>query len=303
MKKKHFINLILLFILALSACQVETQPSTQESQPLVTVSILPQAYFVERISNGLVAVNVMVGPGEEAHTYEPTPEQMKALTNSDVFFSIGVEYEDAWIPRFRDVNPKMLVVDSTAGIERLPMSSSHINGDLNAETEKSHDGGRPDPHVWLSPPNGKLIAANILATLSNLIPEHESDFQKNFDLLAADIDTLNAQIEETLSGLENRSFMVFHPAWGYFADEYNLVQIPVQIGGQDPNVRELATLVDIAREQNIQVIFIQPTFNAADAKAIAEEIGAEVAIVDPLAKEWLENLKIAADAFAAALHP
>ncbi len=313
MKKTPHLSLIVLAALLLAACQTTPKaPVTSEAEVTVTVSILPQAYFVERIGSDKVAVNVMVGPGEEAHTYEPTPEQMKSLNNSPVFFSIGVEYEDTWIPRFEDINPDLMIVDSTEGIERIPMIVDHTHHEEHEEGGEMEEGNnehaaeesqyeRLDPHVWLSPANGKIIAKNILDTLIELAPEHAATFQENYESLIEDIDTLNADIHETLSGLERRSFMVFHPAWGYFAHDYNLEQIPVQVGGQDPSPAELANLVEIAKEENIRVIFIQPTFSAADAEALAEEIKAEVAVVDPLAKDWLTNMKTAAEAFEAAL--
>ena len=297
--KPSFLLIVSAAALLFSACQPSQQSSVDDDVLKVTVSILPQAYFVERIGGELVTVNVMVGPGEEAHTYEPTSGQMKALADSRIFFSIGVEYEQTWIPRFADINPALLFVDSAAGIERIFMADDQAQ-DENETDDHTHDEGL-DPHVWLSPDNGKLIAENILLALKTALPDHEEVLQANYDALIADIDSLDQRIEAVLSGVEQRTFMVFHPAWGYFAEQYNLEQLPVQVGGQDPSVSEMAVLIEIAREKDIQVIFIQPTFNASDAQAIATEIGAEVAVVDPLARDWLTNLETVAEAFAAAL--
>jgi len=293
--------LIFLLTTFLAACQpqVEENLNPQESAQ-VTVSVLPQAYFIERISGGSIAVNVMVGPGEEAHTYEPKPEQMRALAESQIFFTIGLEYEAAWVPRFEDINPNLEIVDMAKGIQRIPLSSDHTHHDEeDSHAEESEEG--LDPHVWLSPENGRLIAENTLAALIDLAPESADVFQKNYELLIADIEDVDRHINETLNGLTQRQFMVFHPAWGYFADHYNLEQLPVQVGGQDPSASELASLIDIAQNEKIKVIFIQPTFNTASADAISQEIGAEVAVVDPLAEDWLSNLQSAAEAFAAAL--
>ena len=292
-----------VFALLMASCQTATPTQTvNPGTTQVSVSILPQAYFVERIGGDFVSVNVMVGPGEEAHTYEPTPEQMKDLTNSKAFFTIGVEYEDTWLPRFEEINPNLLVVDSSAGITRIEMTGNEEHGVDETEEDHDHTSGL-DPHVWLSPANGKLIAANILATLSELDPEHAAIFQTNTESLIADIDRLDASIKETFSGIEQRTFMVFHPAWGYFAHDYGLEQIPVQVEGQDPSASEVADLIMTAREHNIKVIFVQPSFSQEDAKAIAQEIDGEIAIVDPLAEDWLSNLQIVADAFATVLTP
>jgi len=297
--KPSFLLLVSAASLLFSACQPSQQSTVDDDVLQVTVSILPQAYFVERIGGELVAVNVMVGPGEEAHTYEPTPGQMKALAESRIFFSIGVEYEQTWIPRFADINPAMLFVDSAAGIERIPVGDAQAQDETETDNHTYNEG--LDPHVWLSPDNGKIIAENVLLALIAVSPDHEEVLQANYDALIADIDSLDQRIEAALSGVEQRTFMVFHPAWGYFAEKYNLEQLPVQVEGQDPSVSEMAELIEIAREKDIWVIFIQPTFNASDAQAIAAEIGAEVAVVDPLARDWLTNLEAVAEAFAAAL--
>jgi zinc transport system substrate-binding protein len=303
-KNKYFnankyLLLLIIIPLILTACQAAEKTEGEETHLVVTVSILPQAYFVERIAGDAVMVNVMVGPGEEAHTYEPSPEQMKTLSSSQIFFSIGVEYEESWIPRFKDINPELTVIDSAAGIKRIPMTDDHIHKE---EPEEHNEEERMDPHVWLSPQNGKLIAQNMLTALVELAPEQAETFEENYDALMADIDALDARIQAILSNSEGRAFMVFHPAWGYFAHDYNLEQIAVQVSGQDPSVSELADLVDKALEENIRVVFIQPSFSSTDAQAIAEEINGEVAVVDPLARDWLTNLENVAEAFAAALN-
>ncbi len=292
---------LLSFGLILSACQPNQSTQPEDESLLVTVSIPPLAYFVERIGGDQVEVNTMVGPGEEAHTYEPKPDQMKALSNSPIFFSIGIEYEESWVPRFMDINPDLLVVDSAQGIERIESLSEHSHDEEEEEETDEHDADNLDPHVWLSPQNGKIIAKNIFNALKSLSPEDEQTFTQNYNALVAEIDLLDEQILQTLSETTYRIFMVFHPAWGYFADQYNLQQIAVQVGGQDPSPSELVDLINIAKAENIHVIFIQPTFSTTSVNALSKEIDAEIIAVDPLAENWLENLKIVADAFAAAL--
>jgi len=309
MPTKQILPIILSLLLVgvlpiLSACQPSEQSELDQNTLQVVVSILPQAYLVERIGGEQVTIQVMVSPGEEAHTYEPTPEQMKALSTADIFFTIGIEYEDTWVPRFEDINPELTFVNSAKGIDRIPTTTFHDHNEAQGNLSGAEDhpeGDGLDPHVWLSPENGKRIAQNILSTLTEFSPQHASIFEENFAALMADIDELDANIRASLSGVERRTFMVFHPAWGYFADQYNLEQIPVQVGGQDPSPSEMADLVEIAREEAVRVIFVQPTFSSADAEAIAKEIDAEIAFVDPLARDWLLNLVTVSEAFAAAL--
>jgi zinc transport system substrate-binding protein len=297
------LTLLTALVMLLTACQPgPSQGATDESTMQVTVSILPQAYFVERIGGETVSVNVMVGPGEDPHTYEPKPEQMRALSNSQLFFTIGTEYEAAWLPRLREVNPELAFIDSAANIQRIPLTDHHHDDDNHAEDETEHaDENGLDPHVWLAPAKAKVIADNILSALTVQAPEHAESFQANHAALIADIEALDTRIESLLAGVEGRAFMVFHPAWGYFADQYNLEQIPVEVGGQEPSASDMAALVALAREENIRVIFIQPSFSTANAQAIAQEINAEVAVVDPLARDWLQNLELVAEAFASAM--
>jgi zinc transport system substrate-binding protein len=313
LKNHKYLNLLAALIFAaflLGACQPAAAPesSVEGDVPTVTVSILPQAFFVERIAGDAVNVNVMVGPGENAHTYEPTPEQMIALESSAIFFSIGVDYEGSWLPRFEEINPEMLIVDTGSGIDRISMTTDHQHEDeeehdAEEETDHEEEEGGLDPHVWLSTVNGKIIAANIRAALSDLLPEKADQFESNTESLFKDIDDLDAQVRATLEGAEQRTFMVFHPAWGYFAHDYGLEQIAVQVGGQDPSASEVASLVDTAREHDIKVVFVQSGFSTTDAEAIAQEIGGEVVTVNPLAEDWLANMKVVAEAFAAALQP
>ncbi len=295
-----FLVMLVLWVTpVLAACQPAfTTPVGQSDLPSVIVSILPQSYFAERIGGEWVSVSVMVGPGQEPHTYEPTPDQMKAVSSAAAFFSIDVEYENAWLPRFENANPQMKVFDTSAGIQKIPVPTTVLA--VGAPAETSHQ-GELDPHVWLAPDNARIIAENMLNGLIEIAPQHETDFRTNYENLIGDIDALNTQIEGILAGDQQRTFMVFHPAWGYFAKQYGLQQIAVQVGGQDPSASELADLITIAKEQQIKIIFIQPTFSTASADAIAKEIGGTVAIADPLAQDWLDNLKTVAEAFAAAL--
>lgn len=249
----------------------------------VTVSILPQRYFVERVGGEYVAVNVMVEPGASPATYEPQPEQLRALSVADVYFGIGVPFENAWLERFASVNENLLLVDTTQGIERLG------------------EPGNPDPHIWLSPALVKVQSQTIYETLAQLDPAHQETYRANLESFLADIDALDADIRETLTGVENRKFMVFHPSWGYFARDYGLEQLPVEVGGQEPSAAELAALVAGAKQEGIKVIFAQPEFSTRSAETLAQEIGGEVLLISPLAPDWLDNLRRVAGALAKAM--
>lgn len=297
---------LILVAVGLAACAQPADPQGAGAL-IVTVSIAPQRYFVERIAGEGVDVNVMVEPGASPATYEPKPEQLAALSQSAAYFSIGVPFENVWLDRIAEANPEMPIVDTAAGIERVPIEAhSHEAGadeDHSDDEDDDHDHaeGAPDPHIWLSPSLVKVQARTIAEALIDLDPDRQAAYEANLDAFLADIEDLEGTIEEALSGVESRKFLVFHPSWGYFAEDFGLEQIAIEVGGQEPSARELAELIALAEEEEIRVVFAQPEFSAEDATTIAEEIGGEVIMVSPLAEDWLNNMSKVADTFAEAL--
>ena len=267
------------FDVELSQCMEPA--SSQKLQ--VTVSILPQKYFVERIGGEYVDVNVMVLPGESPATYEPKPNQLKALSQAAAYVSIGVPFEDTWMDRIAAANPGMMIVDTTAGIERMPMGSGEEN---------------LDPHIWLSPRLVKIQARTIYDALAQIDCAHQPEYQANLERFTADIDKLDTDIRNMLDGMPNRKFMVFHPSWSYFACEYGLEMIPIEVGGQEPSAAELAALATRARNEGITVVFAQPEFSIRDAETIAQEVGGKVLLISPLGSDWLNNMRSVAKTFA-----
>jgi len=299
--------IFLVFIsLVLSACAGPAATSNADGLT-VSVSILPQKYFIERIGGDFVQVNVMVGPGDSPHSYEPKPSQMTALSDSEVYFSIGVEFEHAWMDRISSANPEMLIVDLSQGLELLPaIAHEHDEEDLvhdeeEADHEESEHGEEIDPHIWTSPANGAAMAQMIADTLIALDPNHADAYRLNLEEFLADITQLQSEIFATFEGLDSRKFMVFHPAWGYFAQEFGLQQIPVEVAGSEPSAAELTALLSEAKEEDITVIFAQPEFSTRSADTIASEIGGKVILISPLAENWMENLRLVARTFAEVL--
>ncbi|WP_071515624.1 zinc ABC transporter substrate-binding protein [Geitlerinema sp. PCC 9228] len=287
----------------------ETAQPAAESEPSVTdtmqiaVSILPQKYFVKRIGGDTTNVTVMVPPDASPATYEPKPNQLQSLSQAAVYFRIGVPFENAWMEKMTAANTDMSVVDTRQGIDLRPMNAHHHH---NGHHHHTNNGGaesmeNPDPHIWLSPQRVKVQAQTIYETLAKMNPENRNTYKENLDEFLADIEELDGYIQEKLSGLENRKFMVFHPSWGYFAADYNLEMIPIEVGGQEPSASEMAALVKTAKQENIKVVFAQPQFNTKDAQTIAQEINGQVVSLDPLAPNWSENLRKAADTFAEVL--
>ncbi len=300
---RFFVWMVLVIMLVgmMGACAPSSAPLNEDAPLTVMVSIVPQKYFVERVGGERVEVMVMVEPGNSPATYEPKPEQLQALSRAAAYFSIGVPFENAWLDKIAAANEDMLMVDTIADIERRPMDVHHHHDDDDHDHDDDHHEGAPDPHVWVSPELVKVQSQAIHAALAAIDPAHADEYQANLDAFIADIDALEADIRETLVGLESNKFMVFHPAWGYFAHDFGLVQIPVEVGGQEPSAQELAHLIEEAQEEDIRVVFAQPEFSTQDAETIAREIGGEVLLISPLAPDWLENMRRVAQTFAEVL--
>ncbi len=276
-------------------------------------SIAPQEFFVERVGGELVSVKVLVGPGQSPHTFEPTPRQMADLAESDVYFAIGLPFEDRLLARVEELGSGIRVVDTSAGIPRRQVEDAHrhdeedgsgdraASGDHASSAHNGERGGLPDPHTWLNPRFAKMQARNICSALKELIPEHGAELEANLSELLHDLDALDAELTDALGPLAGESVYVFHPAFGYFTDAYGLRQVPIELGGMEPSARELAGLMDHAISEGVRVIFVQPQFSTRSARAIAEEIGGVVVPIDPLSADYMDNLRGIAREVAQAL--
>lgn len=271
----------ILLLAVIGALAFEASAGERTPRPIVFVSVLPQKYVVDRIADDLVDVSVMIPPGASPETYEPTLSQMRRLSHAALYVKVGhpsFPFEAAWLDKLLASTPKLPVVDSSAHIERL----------------------EGDPHVWLAPHNVEQMAIQVEAALQKLLPQHRDELAANLAAFRRDIDGLDRQIHDLLADRKGRAFLVFHPAWGYFAQAYGLRQIAIQHGHKEPDAHELALLIGQARKQHVRVVFVQPQFDAAPARTVAREIGARVEPLDPLAYDWPANLRHAARALAEA---
>jgi len=285
---------LLRILTAVAACLASALPCLAEDKPVVFASILPQRYFLEKVAGDRVRVSVMVEPGANPAVYEPKPSQMVALSRAKAYFAVGVPFEKTWLPKFTESHPDLLVVSTQDGIEKIPMKAHHHEEDHASHHSRE---GIKDPHVWLSPPLVKIQARNILEGLLKADPAGEETYRANCQAFLEELDELDAEIRDILQGGGGRSFMVFHPAWGYFARAYGLEQIPVELEGKEPKPSQLQEFIRLAREREIRVIFVQPQFSTLTAEAVAKAVQGRIAVVDPLAEDWADNLLEAAKRF------
>jgi len=291
MKKYLF---LLLIVALFNGCNQNPKSET-ESKPIVTVSILPQKYFIDRITNGKIAVNVMVPEGSDPHTYEPSARQMQDLSNSDAYFRMGyVEFELAWMSKFEALNPKMKIVDLSKNANLIMPEESH---DHNHESDHHHHEG-VDPHIWSSPVEAKKMCNILFDNLVEMYPQYNDEFIVNHKILSNEIDSLDLYIKEKFQNLEAKKFMIYHSALAYFARDYNLEQIAIEADGKEPTPIDIKNIIELAQKENIKVIFVQKQFNTHNAEVLAKEIKGKVVQVDPLGYNWIEITKLITDEIA-----
>ncbi|MCX6053133.1 MAG: zinc ABC transporter substrate-binding protein [Campylobacterales bacterium] len=261
------------------------------AKPIVIVSILPEKTFVQKIAKDLVEVAVMVEPGSSPHAYEPKSTQMISLSKADIYFSIGVEFEGVWLEKFKSQNPNLRFVNLSENVQKIQMKEKH-HEDAKHEVQKdAHQHEGVDPHTWIAPKNVSIMAHSIYKTLAEIDPQNEKTYKTNLDNFIKEIQDTDAQIKNVLKDIgSNTTFMVFHPSWGYFANEYNLTQISVEVNGKNPKPKEMITIIKEAKEEKVKVIFTQPEFSDKSAQVIAKELNIPVKKLSPMDAEWSQNL-------------
>ena len=236
----------------------------------VMVSILPQIDFVENIGKDKVSVSTMIPPGFSPAAYEPNIEQLKKLSAADLYIKIGhIPFEKTQMKRLEDLNSKMIVVDSSRGIEIY----------------------ENDPHIWLSPRLVKIQVENTCDALVKIDPENKDFYEKNKNEYLKKLNDLDLELKNSFSKIQNKKILVFHPAFGYLAREYGFEQIAIEIDGKEPSAENLANIINTAKEEDIKTIFVQKQFSTKSAEAIAMQIDGIVVPLDPLAKNYIENLR------------
>lgn len=278
-----------------------------DEKKVLTVTIEPQRFFLDQMVGELFTINTLVPPGSSPETYEPAPSVMIDMADSDIYFMVGdLGFENAWSTRLKVNNPEVTIVNCSDGIERMEgHDHSHCEGELHHDHgDHHHDHGEDhahshaavhahsgiDPHVWSSPQATKIVVENMLKSVVELDPENEETIRANYAALTNRIDRTDSLIKETLKDIPSRSFIIYHPALGYFARDFGLQQVSIEFEGKSPSPAQIKEIVDLARKENINTIFIERGFDTKNASVVAKEIGAEIFEIDPLRYEWDEEL-------------
>jgi len=276
---KYF-YLIVTGLMILSSCEPR---KFELDNNQISVSILPQKYFVEKIAKDYFKINVLIPAGASPASYEPSSRQMKEITKSVSYLRIGhIGFEQVWMDRLQKTNKKMKVSDLSKDID-------FIKGEPVKHGDHFHEGGI-DPHIWMSLESAKIIARNTLAALIDLDSTLSIAFTNNYVDFIEEINNIEFQIRELLSPYEGKEFLIYHPALSYFARDFGLVQHPLELDGKNPSPAHLKEIIDLSKEKGIKAIFIQKEFDKENAETLAKEIGGKIIQINPLAENWLKEI-------------
>lgn len=303
--RRVFVLALILSICILCGCISTDEPAAQpedQSKVNVVATTVPLGHFTKMVGGDLVTVAVLVPPGANLHTFEPSPFKLVEVEDADLYVKNGAGLE-IWMERIIQANEDMLVVDSSTGVDLIETTDSDDHG------HGAHLGDHgvhekiltADPHIWLSPKNTMIIVENICEGLMEVDPDNADIYQKNRDAYLSKLAELDRELNSTFSETDGKEFIVLHPSWSYFARDYDLVQVPILESEKEPGPRYLAEIVEVAREKNITTIFVDPNFNPKSAEIIAREIDGRVVPLDPLAENYIENMRHAGREIASSL--
>lgn len=269
-----------LFILFISFLLIScNQSNNKNNENILSISILPEKYFVEQIAGDDFKINVAIVKGSSHSDYEPSPSELTTIHQSVAYFKMGqIGFEYTVLPKILS-SSHLKVYDLSEGVqfkENIDGHSCDIHG--------------IDPHIWLSPKKVKIIATNICKAVSELKPEQTDKYQKNLQNFHQRLDSLDSVISLQLAPLKNRSFMIYHPALTYFADDYNMKQVSIEMEGKEPTVAWMNEVTSLVYKDNIKIIFIQSQYDTNYARAISEANNTKLIVIDPLTDDWMNEM-------------
>lgn len=269
---------------ASSCAKQEAAAAETDNKTIVAVTILPQKAFVEAVCGDLAEVISVVPPGYSPENFEPTPQQRETFSKASVYFTIGVPAEKTILPGLTNMN----IVDLAEKVAA-------------AYPDREFAPGSRDPHIWLSPKRAKVMVETIASAMSALDAKNAQTYKENAKGYLKELDRADAAIKETFQKVQNRKFVAFHPAYGYFADDYGLEMYALEENGKEATPKQLQDMIDLAKAENIKAIFCGAETDSRQSSAFAEEIGGEKVILDHLSDDYIPNLERMAEAVAGAM--
>ncbi len=261
---------------------VSSSSKVSTQKPIIAVTIVPEQTFVEAVCGDLAEVITMVPPGNSPENFEPTPQEMEQFSKASLYFSIGVPTE------------KANILPNAGNVKVIALQDA-----VSAEyPERTFESGERDPHIWLSPKRAVVIVKTIAKDMCELDPSNADTYNSNAQTYIDQLNDLDQSIKDALNGVQSKKFIVYHPAFGYFADDYGLTMYALEEDGKKATAKHLQEMVDLAKKENIKVIFYQEEIDSSQSAAFAEEIGGKTTQLAPLAANYIENIKSMADLMA-----
>lgn len=276
--KRSFILIIIAFYgLFIVACSPQNYKTN--ARLTVAVSIIPQETFVKEVAGDLVDVVTVIPPGKSPANYAPSPQELEKLSNSSVYFAIGVPAEQSSIlPKLKDINSNIKIVDMYDEVKKY-------------YPERESSPGQRDPHIWLSPKRAAIMVEIIAQELSNVDKENGDTYLMKAKNYIEKLKKLDKEIGNLFDKLEDKTFIIYHPSLGYLADDYGLTMISIQVEGKDASPDDLQRVIDTAKKHNIKTVFYQAEIDSRQSRVLADEIGGKTVQIDPLAPDYIDNLK------------
>lgn len=290
MLKKLFIVLIILFV------SIHSYANRQIS---IFTSIQPISYIIEKIGGENVEVYSMLREGDNPHTYEPLPSQLVLLSKADLYIKLGsgIEFEQVWLNKIKEINKNMLFINAGKNIKLIETTKKEQHNHKHLHNHKNKDIHTKDPHIWLSLSNAIIITENIRNALIEYDKTNKKYYTENAEQIISELLKIKNNTNENLKNVKNRKFLILHPSLGYFANEFDLIQIPVEIEGKEPGPKHINNIIQQAKKNNIRVIFASENFNLISAEIIANEIDGQVVLINELSKDYVNNLKLISESF------
>ena len=289
---KHFSIGLIALVLMLMSCNTSNEQSEKQ---IISVSILPQKYFVEMLAGDQYEVNVLVPPGSSPASYDPTPKQLRDLNKSEFYLKMGhLGFEKAWMESIKKNHKDMKIIDLATGCSLIQGEESE---EEHAAHGHDHSHAGIDPHIWMSPKSALILAENTAKAITRFDPACQDLIQQNLDSLKAIISELDRDFQAMTDKMENKKFIIFHPSLTYLARDYGLEQIPMEYEGKEPSAAYMKELIDKAKSENIKIVFIQKEFDQDNARQISKDLDARLIQVDPLAEDWEKQMRDLFSAF------
>ena len=280
-------KILIIGLLSLTACISKQTPSSSEQNRQIIVTIEPLRYFVNKIAGNTYSVETLVPEGANPENYDPAPAQLIQLSNARLFFKVGhLGIEEIWGKSIENTAPEITIINTSEGFTPLLPDKKDENI-VYHDHEHNHEG---DPHTWSSIEGARTIASNIKKALISTYPSDSLLFEKNYQNLTTQIDSVESILIELLLPIENRSFMIYHPSLTYFAEEFGLNQLPIEADGKEPTPKQLKQLIKKADDEKVKVIFIQREFDTKQAETIAKELGITLIEIAPLSYDWEKEM-------------